>query len=366
MPRKSPEPPPITSPLDHDSFAIDIGEAECVVAHLPPFHGDTTTVKLPRNRIAGHILDAVDGKPVLVTMEMTGGLEQPILLELEKHANVELQIAQNTDSAALRRLLRRPRKTDRLDADLIARLAVISKDPHMAAVVADFLTPWKQMRTAVIVRPAVRHYQSVVTSLTRAQLQLGRRKGQAFAAGQLEEQIVFFKAQKEKAEAELIAAAGPNEKLLTTIPGISPRRACLITAAIGDISRFSTPHKLVRYLSLTPPHTPTSAGKPVGKPKRERGSDLLAGELHLWAFGIAARPASYGSFGEAVLRYKERGETKIGMWTARRQLIRCIWAMLTDGTDYGAPSHARRKRKEAAEPLAIAAASTSIEAEEAE
>lgn len=55
-------------------------------------------------------------------------------------------------------------------------------------------------------------------------------------------------------EAELrpLAAADPRAELLMTMPGIGPLLGLTIAAEIGEVSRFSSPAKLVGYAGLAP------------------------------------------------------------------------------------------------------------------
>lgn len=54
------------------------------------------------------------------------------------------------------------------------------------------------------------------------------------------------------AELAQVAKADPRVKALTALPGIGPLTALVITAEIGDITRFSWARKLASWAGLTP------------------------------------------------------------------------------------------------------------------
>lgn len=336
-----PELPDAVNPTNRPVVAVDIGQDRCLLAYLPAGAATSRTLEVPTETAAEAIKRALPEGGTVV-MENTAGLEITILLALEADPAFQLLIAHHTDSAALRRLLKRTRKTDRLDADLIARLAALSLHPETAALVGDHLTPWPVMRTALLTRLRVRHLQSIVNVQTRAKLQ-AQRRGDPLAARHLTEQIAFFEIQKTESLAQITESPGEQERLLATLPGITPRKAAIMSAAIGEIGRFKGPDQLVRYLGLKPPHTPTSAGKPTGRPKIQRALQLLATELHMWALHVARFPERFGRMGEAYARFKEQGKSSVGMWTAKRLLIRTAWAILTHKTPYN-PDHRPGRR----------------------
>ena len=336
------------NPSSRPVVAIDIGQEKCHVAYMPP-GGKPFISEHPAAETAAAVRAALAEGGGLVVVEHTGGLEVPLLLALEADPALEILIAQHTDSAALRRLLKRPRKTDRLDADLLARLVALSLNPEAAHIVGDHLRPWPQMRSAIVTRPKVRHLERLVSDRARLKLRKQRRPEPEHQAA-LAELIATYDRMIEAATAALVTQPGPAESLLATLPGVSPRRAAVLAATIGEIDRFPTSDHLVRYVGLRPPLPSISGGKTISRPKIARASVLLAGELHMWALGAARFPERHGPMGAAITRYKSQDRTKVGMWTAKRLLIRTAYALLRDGQPYDPEHQPRRGAPAAAAP----------------
>jgi hypothetical protein len=247
---------------------------------------------------------------------------------------------QDVDIAALRKVLNRPRKTDKLDAELIMRAATLASVPETAHILSRYLTPWTILREPIMARHIVRHTQALTNNQRRAKLRMSRAELD-IQRQHHEATIAHHEAQIAEAKAHTIAqASGPQAELLQTIPGISPYRAAVILAAVGDITRFPTPDALVKYLGMVPRHRPTSGGdKQTGAASAVRGSDLLATELFMWSFAFAAHPHIHDGWAYSYQRTKERRDAngkkgRSPQWTVIRKLIRCIWHILTTGTPY--------------------------------
>lgn len=311
---------------------IDVGKEKChlCIATEPIERKPALTEQsLDRDQVATTVITLAPAGAI-VALELTGNLALPIILALE--GSHQVLIAQHTDTAALRQLLRIRRKTDKLDAKLICRLACLTLSPETAPLTAAHLVPWPQLRAAIMQRAAVRHLQALVRDQVRAtnRLKVATRPEQA---DDLTASLLHLQGQISAAEKAITKAPSPTAQLLDTIPGVSPRLAAVIDAAVGDATRFHTADQLVAYLGLTPPYKPQS-GQLEGKPKVRRGLTLLRSDLHMYGLRVAAHPESHAAPGRTYLRVAQRLDGTAGMWAAKRQLIRITWAILTSGRPY--------------------------------
>ena len=85
----------------------------------------------------------------------------------------------------------------------------------------------------------------------------GRMELRCLEIPELDDHLDLLEAVEEKiktAEARIMEVVGALEEveLLTTIPGVGPYTALLISSEIGDIRRFSDPEKLCSYAGLVP------------------------------------------------------------------------------------------------------------------
>ena len=116
--------------------------------------------------------------------------------------------------------------------------------------------------------------------------------------------------------------------LLTTLPGVAWILGYTIAAEIGDISRFSTPTKLIGHTGLTP--------KVIQSGEMDRRGPLTKnGPRYLrWAYIEAAQVACrYHPFHARYQHTKQRlGRSrgaKVAAFTVARSLAEATWWMLT-------------------------------------
>jgi transposase len=124
-----------------------------------------------------------------------------------------------------------------------------------------------------------------------------------------------------------IARSDARARLLQTIPGVGPLIGLTFAAEIGDVSRFSTPSKLVGYAGLAPRISQSGERSATGRLSKA-GSRTLR-----WAAVEAANQAWRKSnpFHEHYLRLAERHGKNPAKSAVARKLLICSWHMLSRG-----------------------------------
>ncbi|WP_246786796.1 IS110 family transposase [Bradyrhizobium sp. USDA 3458] len=118
---------------------------------------------------------------------------------------------------------------------------------------------------------------------------------------------------------------------LMTITGVNLAVAAGIVAAIGDISRFSSPQKLVSYFELTPRVRQSGLGA------AHHGRISKIGRSHARAMLVAAAWAAAKATGPLhafFVRIRARRGHQIAAVAVARNLTVLCWHLLTKGEDY--------------------------------
>jgi transposase len=315
------------------AVGIDVGKATChiTIRRAQDLQLEPERFAAARAEVATRVLAALTGDtPATIAIESTGGLEREILAGLAGHGH-QLMIARHTDSRALRRTLDVTRKTDPTDADLIARIVLWHLHPETAPASRKYLTPWEDVTPTIEARDEVRSYQSLIRDRTRLKTRLSSEQVPHHRAT-LEAQIAYLDSAVADAVRMMEQAAGEEERLLATIPGISLRRACILAAAIGDVTRFPNPDRLCGYLGLKPPIRDLS-GTIIGKKRYRKGVELLDGELFMTALATSRIKRS-NSLTRTYHRIKERKGGRHALAAVKRQIIRTAWGVLTSRQPY--------------------------------
>ena len=121
-----------------------------------------------------------------------------------------------------------------------------------------------------------------------------------------------------------------ESKRLMTLPGFNIISSLLIKAAVGDITRFPTPKKLVSYFGLNP-GIRQSADKSFSKHITKKGSPNARWML-IQISQIAVRGP--GPFREYYKRIKRRGHCNKAKVAVAQKIVKVIWHMLTKKEDY--------------------------------
>jgi transposase len=235
-------------------------------------------------------------------------------------------------------------KTDKIDALTLAKL-------HAAGFLPEVWQPdetTERLRRqvaqrAIIVRARTRLKNRIHAVLSRNLLPL--RKGDLFSgpgrvwlANQPLESderhaVSRWLEELERVDQILAQAALGDEcvRRLMTVAGINLTIAIGLIAAIGDVSRFSSPEKLVSYFGLNPRVRQSGDGHAhhgrISKIGRAHARGLLVEAA--WAAAVA--PGPLRSFFTRIMR--KRGKPIAAVATARKITV-IIWHLLSKNEDY--------------------------------
>lgn len=160
-------------------------------------------------------------------------------------------------------------------------------------------------------------------------------------------QIEFLDQQIAQIDCKLAqwAASSEDAKRLMSIPGVGAGVAVTLMAAIGDISRFSSPRQLVAYLGLDP-KVRQSGDEPARHGRISKRGNAQARSVLVEAAWVAVRqPGPLHAFGERVR--SKKGSQVAAVAVARK--IACLtWQLLTKEQNYAfaQPSLVRRKLRQ--------------------
>ena len=138
------------------------------------------------------------------------------------------------------------------------------------------------------------------------------------------------------------AAGSQDARRLMSIPGVGAGVAVTLMAAIGDISRFSSPRQLVAYLGLDP-KVRQSGDEPARHGRiSKRGNAQARSVLVEAAWAAIRQPGPLHAFGE---RIRARKGTQVAAVAVARKLACLCRQLLANGEDYAfaRPSHVRAK-----------------------
>ena len=126
-----------------------------------------------------------------------------------------------------------------------------------------------------------------------------------------------------------LLAGDPRYAAIRQLPGIGPVLGAVITAEIGDVTRFRTPGQLCSWAGLTPRHRESDVKVARGHVSKQ-GSRLLR-----WALTEAIQHQPAGTrpqlAREAILARRGPGARNIAKTAAARQLLTLVFYALRDG-----------------------------------
>src|SRR5271165_6105516 len=136
----------------------------------------------------------------------------------------------------------------------------------------------------------------------------------------------------------------PGFRRLLTIPGVDVGSAAAVLGAVGDITRFQSPGRLVAYLGLDP-RVRQSGSEPARYGHISKRGDPQARAVLVEAAWQAMRtPGPLKAFGERV---RARRGAQIAAVAVARKLVVLCWHLLTKDQDYAfaRPSLTRQKTR---------------------
>ena len=256
-------------------------------------------------------------------------------------------------------------KTDAIDAGVLAQLYASGFLPEVW--IPD--EPTQALRRQVtrrnqIVRPRSR-LKNTIQSILHAHLipscphaDLCGAKGRAWLSEQVvpeDERLAIERhlrefdrlgADLQVIERDLARAALADEgvKRLMTIPGVDMTVALAMKAAIGKVSRFDAPQKLVSYLGLNPSVRQSGPGPAYHGRITKQGRGHARGMLVEAAWAAARAPGPLRAF---FLRVRSRRGQHVAAVATARKLAVIIWHLLVKSESYAwaRPSlHAKKLR----------------------
>ena len=132
---------------------------------------------------------------------------------------------------------------------------------------------------------------------------------------------------------------GDQLALLTTIPGIGTRTACLLMAEIGDVHRFASALMLVAFAGLTPARF--ESGTSIGGYTRisRMGSTSIRRVLYMPYLSALRFNPVIKEFFERLVAHGKSDESALIACMAK--LLKIVYGVLTHGTPFStAPTRA--------------------------
>jgi transposase len=126
-------------------------------------------------------------------------------------------------------------------------------------------------------------------------------------------------------------------RLLLTVPGVNLTTAAAFMAAVGDITRFDNPNRLVSYLGLDPKVHQSGLAPARHGSISKQGCAGARWALVESAWVVARAPGPLHAFAE---RIRARRGANVATVAVARKLVVLFWHMLTNNQEYafGRPS----------------------------
>ena len=142
-----------------------------------------------------------------------------------------------------------------------------------------------------------------------------------------------------------IASAALDQRsirLLVTVPGVNLTTAAAFMAAVGDITRFDNPNRLVSYLGLDPRVHQSGLSPARHGSISKQGCAGARWALVESAWVVARAPGPLHAFAE---RIRARRGVNVATVAVARKLVVLFWHMLTNNEEYafGRPSLSAEK-----------------------
>lgn len=257
---------------------------------------------------------------------------------------------------------RHGRKTDRIDAEVLARAVEEGRIP-----LAHVLTPERRelRRLLNIRRYLVEARAQGVTTARGVARESGVKLPNCDSANfsthvrkrmttepqlQVVESLLMtldvLTEQLAKVEADLaqLLAAEPVIQKLSTVPGVGPVVAAVFVSVVDDAKRFHRAHQLESYLGLVPGENSSGGKRRIGAITK-KGNPYLRGMLvqASWSLARSANPDDpLRAWFEATA---ERRGKRIAVVALARKLAGVLWALWRNDTVYDPHAHASRSAR---------------------
>jgi transposase len=153
-----------------------------------------------------------------------------------------------------------------------------------------------------------------------------------FQVRQQTEQIIFLEEQLEALDSQITSFYERFQCTLHTIPGVGTVLGATILSEIGDISRFSSPEKLVAFAGIDPTLRQSGAFFSSDNHMSKRGSPYLRRAVWLAAFVAAFNDPSFSAFYRKKIAEGKAHRVAIG--AVSRKLLHTIYAILRSGDSF--------------------------------
>lgn len=263
-------------------------------------------------------------KHLLVAAEATNEYHRPVA-QLCLTLNIPFRLLNPITTKQFTRATVRKRKTDKADAEVIARVAAQGQGTLVTKDTFNDIKP--MLRTAIrliqMSRALTLLQYHLVTVLPREDTLL---QALASAQEQLEVAAATFRATaRQQVNPQL-------SKLLQSVPGIGSQTAALLVAELGDITKFPNAKAVIAYIGFDPRVKQSGALLKQNTHLTKRGSPYLRRALYLAAAAAERHDpelkATYDKKRAEGKRYREAT-----IVVARRVITR-VYAVWKRGTLY--------------------------------
>lgn len=251
------------------------------------------------------------------------------------------------------------RKTDRIDAETLARALEVGRIPA-----AHVLSPKRrELRRVLAVRRALVESRAQFVTTLRG---LVREQGGKIPSCDTEQFVRKTRAQKLTSEVSkliepllilvetietqlanteeqlaLLCSQEPLIAVLTTTPGVGTVIAATFMSVIDEAKRFRSAHQVESYVGLVPCEDSSGGKRRLGAISK-KGNGYLRTLLVQASWVILRNGDKSDPLHLWVNKLAERRDKRIAVVALARRLVGVLWAMWRDGTVYDAPHLAQQ------------------------
>lgn len=340
-------------------MAIDLGKFKSVICDYKTPSGEhefytiRTEPKVLHDFLVEHDADVV----IVEVCSIIGWV-----YDLVRSLDIDIKVANTNDERWRKRRI--TRKTDRLDALKLARMAAMNELPEVhipernvrqkralinyRKQLSERVTQIKNSIRSILEREALslpsgkngwsKKCVELLRSWARPLKQA--RKDQLWRS-ELQIELDLLETVSDalsevENKLETLNAKDKNVKLLQTVPGVGPRLAEAVAAYIGDPGRFDNGKQVGCYFGLTPRHYQSGTTDRQGRISKDGNSLVRSLLVEVCWLAQIWNPWVKQTYDQIARGSKTRKKIAI-VAVARRLLVR-MWAMLRDGTEWQMPT----------------------------